>query len=199
MTSDERVVTSFVAEDEDLRGTWTATKVAYGKGQIPPMVSGEEVVAVTDERVLWFQDELEALPLDAIEGVDREYIERQAAPPMVLGGGLVFVLSIFASIGAFFANAGGPLVVAMPALTGLLVFVLAFVVARLTGREGQVTSGHRLRLWTEGGAVSIWAGEEEAVAGIEGAVEGDGPGSEDVGSESTASTDELDDEEPSSV
>ena len=175
MSDDERVLRSFVGEDEAWQGHWTVTAVKRSAGQLPPGAAGEETVAVTDDRLLWFQNELETVAIDRIENVELEYVEQQAAPPIVLGGGLLFVVGVFASIGAFFANAGGPMIVALPALTGLMVFLATRIVADHTGREGEVRAGHRLRLWVDGDPVSVWGQEEatieEVAAAIDGAVE----------------------------
>lgn len=171
MTADETVVRSFVGDDEQLIDTWSVSKISESLGHLPPMGGGEEVIAVTHERVLWFDSELEDVALEAIEEIDCEFVERQAAPAMVLVSGLLVILGVFASIGAFFANVGGPLVVAMPALTGVAVFLLANVVARVTGREGEARSGHRLRLWTTEETISIW-GETDEVESLHEAIVG---------------------------
>lgn len=172
MSDDERVLRSFVVEDEELQDLYTITTAKHSKGQLPP-AGGEETVAVTDERVLWFSNELQDVSFDVIEETDLEYVERQAAPPVVLGGGLLFVVGIFASIGAFFAGVESLLVVAMPAMTGLAAFMGTRIFADVTGREGQTRAGHRLRLWTEDGPVSLWGDDERTMKRIRAAVRGE--------------------------
>lgn len=191
MSDDERVLRSFVPAEEQWQDSRTVTSVAHSKGQLPPQ-GGQQTVAVTDERLLWFTDELEEVTLADVDEIDHEYVERQTAPPMVLGGGLLFVLGIFASIGAFLANVGDTFVVAMPAMTGLAAFVVARVVASVTGREGETLAGHRLRLWTDDGPISLWGDDEDTMAAIESAIRGDG--SSEVASPATAADDSVADD-----
>jgi hypothetical protein len=170
MSDDERVLRSFVADDEEWLECWSLTAVKRSVGQLPPK-SGTETVALTDERVLWFDDELEDVWLAAVEETDREYVERQSAPPMVLGGGLLFVLGVFITLGAFFASAGDAFVIAMPAMTGLAAFLATWVVANVTDREGETWAGHRVRLWLAEGPVSIWGDDEATMADLQATVE----------------------------
>ena len=170
MSDDERVLRSFVAEDEEWLGSWSITQIKRSKGHLPPSPAGAETVAVTEDRLLWFQNELDDVTLADVENVESEYIEQQAAPPMVMGGGLLFVLGVFASIGAFVAGVGDTLVVSMPALTGLAIFLGARVVASVTGQEGDTREGHRMRLWTDGEPVTIWAHDEDVVDELEAAI-----------------------------
>lgn len=170
MSDDERVLRSFVAEDEALLGLWNVTQIKRSKGHVPPSPVGEETVAVTAERVLWFQNELEEVRIGDLEDAEAEYVEQQAAPPMVMGGGLLFVLGIFVSIGGLIAGVGDTLLLAMPALTGLAVFLGTRVLANVTDSEGETRNGHRLRLWTDDGPVSIWGHDQATMDAVKDAI-----------------------------
>ena len=185
MSDDERVLRSFVAADEEWLGSWSVTQVKRSKGHLPPSPAGAETVAVTDDRLLWFENELDDVTLDDVEDVESDYVEQQAAPPMVMAGGLLFVLGVFASIGALVGGVGDTLIVSMPALTGLAIFLGARVVANATGREGDTREGHRMRLWIDGDPVTIWAHDEDVVDELETTILAVLDGSTDGDSEQT--------------
>jgi len=172
MSDDERVLRSFVGEDEELRGIWTVTKIERSAGPIPP-TGGERSIAVTDERVLWFARELDEVRIADVADLEREHVERQMLPRMVLGGGVLFGLGVVGSIGALIAGVGDLLLVGLPALTGLGLFMATRIIASVTGREGETLAGHRLRFSIDEEQVSIWGDDEARMAAIEEAITGE--------------------------
>lgn len=167
--TDVQILRSFLDDGEELRSTVTVEAVQRGFSASPPAVGDDVAVGVTRDRLLWFDDELESLPLGDVHTVEQSYIEHRSAPTVVRLGSFGFILGVLAAIGTAVATDHSLLVSVALAVAGAIAFVASILHARSRGESGSTFEKHRLLVESEDAMVLIW-GTADALSTIESAV-----------------------------
>lgn len=163
-----QILQSFLDGDEELQATVTVEAVQRGFSTSPPMSGDDVTVGVTRDRLLWFDDELETVPLDEIERVEQSHIEHQSAPTIVRLGSFGLIFGILAAIGTAVATDYSLLVSIALVAGGALAFVATILVARSRDESGSQFEKHRLVV--EGDAMVLIWGQQDALSAIESAI-----------------------------
>jgi len=173
MADDERVLTSFVLDEETLVDTWAVTGVDWGTSRVPPATVGEDVVALTDRRFMWFEDELAAVDLGDVEGIDRTDYSHTSAPTIVRLGWAIFGLALLVTAGLVLLTAIDFAVAVLPTMTGLTTLLVANVVARVRGETGTEVALQRVVVeTTTEDPATVWG---EGIEDLADAIERESP------------------------
>lgn len=171
MGTDEQILTSFLDDDEELIDVWHVGTVGQGLHR-PPLgpTATEEAVAITERRLLWFEDELRTIPLDDVDSLDRDVVEHTTAPRAVRLASVGLLLGLTATgIAVLFSSL--PTVLALvPAGVGLAAFLTVLLAARQRGLSGSARSFPYLQVETRDGTTTLW-GPDDALAEIATALE----------------------------
>lgn len=170
MTDDDRTLGSVVGDDEQLRETWTVAAVQRGWPRSPPQFGGTQRLGLTDRRLLWFDADLDSVPLATIESVETDAVRHRSAPRIVRIGSGLMVAGLLATVVATVLSLAALTVTLLPVVLGVAAFVATLVYARASAQSGEERVQHRLRVDDGGERVSVWA-DEDVVSAIEDAVE----------------------------
>jgi|GEM_PF-3528208 len=165
--TDERVLQSFLDDDESLVSTATIDDAQHGFGSTPPQHDGGVSVGVSDRRLLWYDNELGTVALSAVESVDIDSIAHQSSPTVVRIGSFVMIAGLVAAlVGSLFAGQSLQTALALGG-GGVLAFVATIVVARLRHETGTGFEKHRLTVDAGEDLLQLWGNEEtlESLAG----------------------------------
>lgn len=167
--SDDEVLQSVLADDESLDTTATLSAVHRGFSTTPPQLAADVRAGVTERRLLWVDDGLEAVERSAIEGVERGTVSHQSAPRVVRAGSFVMLVGVVAGLVAGVFGGQSLPVAAGLALGGVAVFGATIALARVQGHTGGGFEHHRLTVETPEELVQLW-GDPEALSAVESAL-----------------------------
>lgn len=157
--TDEQILQSFLSDDESLLWTEHVEAVQDGFTTTPPQMGDDVTVGVTEQRLLWFDDELAAVDRSAIDSVERDTVGHRSAPTIVRIGSLAMLAGLVAAVVST-AFAGQPLTVAAGlAIGGIAVFAATIALARIRGDASGDFEKHRLTVTHDDGLVLLWGSE----------------------------------------
>ena len=170
MDRSAKALESFCEDDETWVDSWTVSAVGRGWSAAMPGLAATETVGLTDERLLWFDDDLEAVDRADIEAVSTAVVDHQDATPLVRGGAAALVLGALGSIALLFVLSVPLTTGLVPLAAGLLAFVGSVGFARARKRAGEQLMQHRLRIEAGDSAVTVW-GDDEVVESLAAALD----------------------------
>jgi len=161
MADDETVLTSFLSEDESLVDTWTVRGVSEGASRVPPALETDELLAITDSRLLWFDGELFDVALTEETDVEYRDYTHTTTPTIVSVAWVLFVLSLLVTGAALLFLQVDTFTATLPATTGLGIVLLAIVVARARGETGEEVDLHRFVVETGDDVATVWCEQDD--------------------------------------
>jgi len=157
----EQILRSFLTDDESLHATATVDGVQRGFSATPPRANGTVTVGVTEDRLLWFDDELDELDRTGIESVEGDVVDHQSAPTIVRIGSFVMIAGVVAALFSYvFGGQSLPAALGL-AVGGVLAFVATVAVARVREDAGSEFVKHRLTVEGSEETVQLWGDRDE--------------------------------------
>lgn len=135
MDRSEQALSSLLGDGEPLRETWSVDTVTRGFEFSPPGFGGSETVGLTDQRLVWLDDELETVDLADVTSVDINSVGQSPASMLLVVGPIAIVLGAVASSVLWFFTSLPSMVTLAPVGLGILALAAAFVGSRFQDSE----------------------------------------------------------------
>ncbi|CCQ32181.1 hypothetical protein HLRTI_002759 [Halorhabdus tiamatea SARL4B] len=130
MDRSERALSSLLGEEEPLRETWRVDTVTRGFEFSPPGLGGSETVGLTDQRLVWLDDELETVDLADVTSVGINSVGQSPTSMLLVVGPIAVVFGVITSLLLWLFTSLPSIVTLAPVGLGVLALVAAFVGSR---------------------------------------------------------------------
>lgn len=169
MDRSAKALESFCGDDETWVDSWRVSAIGRGWNAAMPGFS-KETVGLTDQRLLWLEENLETVDVAAIESVTSDEVSHHSAPGMVRAGGVALVLGAMATAAMLFVFSFSLTTALVPLAIGAGIFALSIGFARARQKSDAQLMQHRLQIETDDSVVIVW-GDQEDMATLKDAIE----------------------------
>ncbi|WP_181686860.1 DUF6232 family protein [Halorhabdus salina] len=163
MSSDraKQALRSFLGDDEQLLETWAVDGATRGLSLSVPTLGDSETLGLTDQRLLWLDEDLETVPLENIRDLEPTSMQPSGAGLLAGVGGLALALGLLVTpILWVFVDVSARMALA-PIVIGAVLFVAGLVGSRLRDDSDDRPAQHYLQIRTSETTVQVFADDSD--------------------------------------
>ncbi|WP_158854576.1 DUF6232 family protein [Halorhabdus sp. CUG00001] len=157
----EKALRSFLGDDEQLRETWVVDGITRGLSLSVPTLGGSETLGMTDQRLLWLDEELETVALEQVRDLESTSMQPSGAGLLAGLGGLALVFGLLVTpILWLFVDVSAQVALS-PIVIGAVLFAAGLAGSRLRDDSDDQPAQHYLQIRTSEATVQVFADDAD--------------------------------------